>query len=229
MNIFQNKKMEKDIYYDIYYLVHITNNYTKDWTELRTSKVEDYEDQFPGVYLTLITKENIHNIDLYPGKQILILSKNLLKQKNWHINLRDYNGYISEHNTYFPWNLNDAISKINSNENKDNIGHEVVFHDPIPMKYLCLVINNLSNVLNNKILPNFPIENKVEPDMTKEPFYCYPLEKNYTGVYPFPVSSREFFIKMAIMSKIDINLSTDEIVYLYSNRDKQHIEIFKNN
>jgi hypothetical protein len=100
---------------DIYYLVHITKNYTKDWTELRTSKVEDYEDQFPGVYLTLITKENIHNVDLYPGKQILIFSNKILEQLNWHINLRDYNGYISEHNTYFPWNLNDAVIKINKN------------------------------------------------------------------------------------------------------------------
>ena len=241
---------------DIYYLVHITDNYTEDWKELKTSEVEAYEYQFPGVYLTLITKENIHNVDLYPGKQILILSKNLLKQKNWHINLRDYNGYISEHNTYFSWNLTDAISKINSNENKDNIGHEVVFHDHIPMKYLCLVINNLSKVSNNMILPNIPIENKVEPDMTKEPFYCYPLEKNYTGIDPFPESSRDFFVKMEIMSKIDINLYTDEIIKkikekseidinlstdeiikkikekivdLYSNRDQQHIEIFKNN
>ena len=223
---------------DIYYLVHITDNDndTKYCTELRTSKVEDYEDQFPGVYLTLITKENIHNVDLYPGKkQILIFTKKLLEQLNWHINLRDYNGYISEHNTYFPWNLTDAISKINKNENKDNIGHEVVFHDPIPMKYLCLVINNLSKVSNNMILPNIPIENKVEPDMTKKPFYCYPLEKNYTGIDPFPESSRDFFIKMAIVGNVNINLPTNDIIkqikekipYLYANRQEQQIEILK--
>ena len=222
---------------DIYYLVHITKNYTKDWTELRTSKVEDYEDQFPGVYLTLITKKNIHNVNLYPGKQILIFSKKLLEQLNWHINLRDYNGYISEHNTYFPWNLTDAISKINKTENKDNIGNEVVFHDPIPMKYLCLVINNLSKVSNNMILPNIPIENKVEPDMTKKPFYCYPLEKNYTGIDPFPESSRDFFVKMAKVGNININLPTNDIIkqikekipYLYGKREEQQIEILKTN
>ncbi len=224
---------------DIYYLVHITknDNDTKDWTELRTSKVEDYEDQFPGVYLTLITKKNIHNVNLYPGKQILIFSKKLLEQLNWHINLRDYNGYISEHNTYFPWNLTYAISKINKTENKDNIGHEVVFHDPIPMKYLCLVINNLSKISNNMILPNIPIENKVEPDMTKKPFYCYPLEKNYTGIDPFPESSRDFFVKMAKVGNININLPNNDIIkqikekipYLYANREEQQIEILKTN
>ena len=220
---------------DIYYLVHTTNNYTKDWTELRTSKIEDYEHQFPGVYLTLITKKNIHKVNLYPdNKEILIFSKRLLEQKNYHINLRDYNGYISESNTYFSWNLNDAVSKINEIKN-NNIGNEVVFHDPIPIKYLCLVINNLSPVSNNMVLPNIPIENNVEPDTTLEPFYCYPLEKNYTGIQPFAESSRQFFVKMAMTSNVNINLHIDDIItqikkkipYLYANRNKQQIKILR--
>jgi len=221
---------------DIYYLVHTTNKYTEEWTELRTSNIDAYEDQFPGAYLTLITKDNIHNIQLFDpsNKQILIFSKRLLEQKNFHINLQDYNGYISENNTYFPWNLNEAVKKIN--DNKGNVGNEVIFHDAIPMDYLCLVINNLSPVVsNNMIIPNIPIENEVEADKTKEPFYCYPLEKNYSGINPFPESSRAFFVKMAKTCNVDSRLSTDNIInkiktkipYLYANRNKQQINVLK--
>ena len=220
---------------NIFYLVHTTNDYTEEWRELKTSRIEDYENQFPGVYLTLVTKENIHDVDLYPdNKQILIFSKKLLEQNNYHINLRDYNGYISENNTFFSWNLNDAVNKINETKNNIN-GNEVVFHDPIPIEYLCLVINNLSKVPNNMVLPNIPIENEVQPDMTKDPFYCYPLEKNYTGIDPFPESSRKFFVKMAMTCNVDINLPTDDIIkqikkkipYLYANRTKQQIKVLK--
>jgi hypothetical protein len=222
---------------NILYLLHTTNKYTEDWTELRQSKIEDYEDQFPGVYLTIITKENIHSVNLYPGldnKQLLIFSKKLLEQHNYHINVRDYNGYISENNTYFPWNLNDAIRKINKSKHK-HIGHEIVFHDPIPIQYMCLMIHNLSTVPNNLLLPMVPIENEFEPDTTKEPFYCYPLEKNYTGVDPFPESSRDFFVKMAMTCNVNPKLPTDEIIqeikknipFLYSHRDQQKINVLK--
>lgn len=224
---------------EIYYLVHTTNNYSKDWTELKTSKIENYEDQFPGVYLTLVTKDNIRKVSLFPGnKKILIFSNRLLEQQNYHINIRDYNGYISETNTYFPWNLNKAVDKINENENGYYIGHEVVFHDPIPMDYLCIVIDSLSTTVSlNMLLPNVPIQNKILPDMTKEPFYCYPLEKNYTGIDPFPESSREFFVKMAKTCNVDIRLPTDEIInkikkkipYLYANRNKQQIKMLNPN
>jgi hypothetical protein len=224
---------------DIYYLVHTTKKYNEDWKELQTSNIDNFEDQFPGVYLTLVTKDNIRKVSLFPGNtKILIFSNRLLEQQNYHINIRDYNGYISENNTYFPWNLNTAVHKINESENGEYIGHEVVFHDPIPMDYLCIVIDNVSSAVSpNALLPNVPIKNKTAPDMTKEPFYCYPLEKNYTGIDPFPESSREFFVKMAKTCNVDITLPTDEIInkikkkipYLYANRNKQQIKILKQN
>jgi len=213
----------------IYYLVHITDKYNPEWKELKTSKIEDFEDQFPGVYLSLITKDNITTNKLYFGKYILIFSKKLLEQKNYHINLRDYNGFISENNTYFPWNLDKAVQKLNET-------NEVIFHDPIPMNYLCAVINLLSPLISiNTILPHIQIENEIEPDMTKEPFYCFPLEKNYTGIDPLPESSRDFFVNMAKNCNVNINLPTNEIInkikekipYLYKNRNKQQINILK--
>lgn len=176
---------------DVLYLVHTTNKYTNGWKELSAAKIENYKDQFPGVFLTLITKQNINKVQLFlDNTQILIFSKRLLEQKNYHINLRDYNGFISETNTYFPWNLKAAVKKINNHTHI--IGNEVVFHDLIPIDYLCLVINNLSPIKfnntissNNRVLPNIPIQNNTKPDMTKEPFYCYPLEKSYGGIDPF--------------------------------------------
>ena len=35
-----------------------------------------------------------------------------LLQKNYHINFQDYNGIITEKNTYFPWNLDKFTKKI---------------------------------------------------------------------------------------------------------------------
>lgn len=223
---------------DVCYLVHTTNYYNSKWNQLNTSNIKEYEHQFPGAYLTIVTKKNINNVQLYPENyQILIYSRRLLEQKNYHINIRDYNGYISENNTYFPWNLNDAIKKIN--KNNEIFGNEVVFHDPIPNSYLCVVINHMSSNIKayNDLLPRIPIENNIEPDMSLEPFYCYPLEKNYTGINPFPESSRYFFVNMAKTCNVNTNLSTDEIITeikkkiinLYSNRNKQNIHFLKKN
>ena len=85
------------------------------------------------------------------------------------------------------------------------------------------------------MLPNISIENDVEPDMTKEPFYCYPLEKNYSGRDPLSESSREFYVKMAKTCNVDIRLTTDEIInkiklkipYLYANRNKQQLKLLQ--
>jgi hypothetical protein len=184
---------------DALYLVHMTNRYTRDWKELNRS--EDYENQFPGVYFTLVTKSNLSNIDLYPGNDCLVFSRKLLKQKNYHVNIRDYNGFITEINTLYPGDLSTSLLQVGPM-------NEVVFHHPVPLSYLCMVLDGC----DVGDLPVTPIENEVEPDMTKEPFHCYPLERNYTGVDPLPESSRDFFLKMAQMCNVDCNLSTDEII-----------------
>ena len=218
---------------NVLYLVHSTDKYSGDWTELKPSKDEG---QFPGVYFTIITKENIHKMELFPGKHLLLFSRRLLLQHNYHINLRDYNGNISENNTYFPWNLEDAVHQINIH--KHRIGNEAVFHDPISMEYLCIhthIVIQIPLNMNNLFLPNFFIENQVEPDMTKVPFYCYPFEKNYDGVDPLKESSRSFFQTMAKTCGVQPSLSTPDIIneikkrlhYLHANRNKQHLQYLK--
>ena len=195
---------------DILYLVHCTsnNNYEK-WDALIPSEMDIY--QYPGVYFSLITKFNLNKEELYPAKYTLIFSKKLLQQNNYHINIYDYNGHINEENTYYPWNLDKVIEKINLN--KKAFMNEVVFHDPIPMKYLCasLITYNISStaiptinsfIKSTLLLPPYELFNDEEPDMTKIPFYCYPYEMNCTGYMKLPLSSKEFYIKMAKMSNI---------------------------
>ncbi len=232
---------------DILYLVHNTYGYNNEWKELETAPFKASEHHFPGVYFTLITKDNLKTEDLY-GYQgdILIFSKKLLEQENYHINIRDYNGFINEENTYFPWNLNKAVKKIKQESKKGyDIGNEVVFHDNIPMKYLCLVIN-LKSIdltiadkhkckLSNIILPHYEIYNNEEPDKTKIPFYCIPFEDNYTGRGKYKMSSEKFYKKMAILCNVNQQQSREKIIEdiknkmneLYNNREKQKLKEYK--
>lgn len=216
----------------VLYLIHSTYNFDMNWNELKPSKIDDVNHQFPGVYFTLITKNNLERQILYYSKNILIFSKKLLEQENYHINIKDYNGFINEKNTYYSWNLDKAINKLN---NKKNTMNEIVFHDPIPLKYLCLniSINNFNNI--KKLLPKFEIYNDEEPDKTKIPFYCIPYEDNYTGFGKYNLSSKKFYKKMAILSNVNINQTREKIIEeikdkmldLYNNRNKQNLIEFK--
>jgi hypothetical protein len=235
---------------DIYYLLHKTKDYNEDWKKLKTSNIDNSDDQFPGVYLTLITKDNINNERLYPGKYGLIFSRKLLNQKNYHININDNNGMITETDTYYPWNIDKALYKIKISTEKTTM-NEVVFHDPISMEYLCEVIKfptaeELANLSDedfdkyrpNSLLPEEIMENDFEPDMTKEPFYCYPQD-NYTGVDKTSSSSKDFLETMAKVCNINTNTdkTLDEkelfdkikkkIPHLYSKRNEQNIQALK--
>ena len=239
---------------DIYYLLHKTKHYNKDWEELKTSSIDNSDDQFPGVYLTLITKDNIEREKLYSGKYVLIFSRKLLNQKNYHINIHDNNGMITETNTYYPWNINEAVDKIKENTTMNEVNTnmtEVVFHDPISMDYLCEVIEfptaeelveysdiSYNFYLSNHDLPREKRENKFEPDMLKEPFYCYP-QTDYKGdntAMDEKLSSPNDFLKtMAKVCNINTNLKKKDLIneikekipHLYSNRNEQNIQALK--
>ena len=224
---------------NVLYLIHITNNDYKDenhnlnWTELKPSG----NDQYPGVYFTLITTDNRLSEELYPGMNCLIFSRNLLKQFNYHINVTDNNGFISEGNTFFPCNLKKAVEKIKENVSlpidEQNINYqrmnEVVFHDPISMKYLCM---DIPTKISNDFLPDYPIENKVKPDTSLLPFYCFAQQEEKNRLK----SSLSFFKKMAMFCNIDKKYtSKNKIIkkikknanFLQSHRYKQNIKLLK--
>ena len=218
---------------NILYLVHMTDN---NITNFLSKSTED--DEFPGVYFSLITKYNLKYERLFPAKNCLIFSKQLLEQQNYHINFVDYNGFINESNTYYPWELDRVVKKLKSH--KGDFANEVVFHDNISLDYLCLKItlndisSNITN-LNELILPKYEMYNDIKPNKTILPFFCYAKENEYTGINPKKLSSNSFYKKMAIMCNIDTKLTREEIIEkinekideLNNNREKQKIKAFE--
>jgi hypothetical protein len=192
---------------DILYLVHASDDPNfNDWKEVKVSLKNSFitheNNQFPGVYFTLITKQNIDNVSIYPGKYLLFFSKDLLLQSNYHLNLYDHNGMVSEHNTYYPWNLDEFLEEQNKiiKQNRilgdDNykIDSEVVFHDNISIEYLCKYIerpntpidkNDSIEIIIEKInkvytlLPREPLTCGTHTMQNEHPFYCYPFENTY--------------------------------------------------
>lgn len=122
------------------------------WKYLKPSVLDYGTGQFPGVYFTLITKDNLLTEELLTKSYCLIFSKNLLKQRNYHVNETDNNGFITENNTYFPWNLKEAVEEIKKNSlissSETGINYrlmnEVIFHNPVPMEYCCMEIDRSS-------------------------------------------------------------------------------------
>lgn len=227
---------------DIYYLIHATNNPDcHSWNELKKSDFNT-DDQFPGIYMSVITKYNIESESIYPGKYLMIFSKILLGQQNYHINAKDYNGIITEKNTYYPWNL----SKFLNCRDKSSM-NEIIFHDNIDIKY-CHKIIDTTGLEYKSLLPKISLdfsERELLPDISALPFYCYPFQTIYTGINPLPQSSKEWYIMMSKMAdiKIDDSNNIDDIrddirdyirdkirekaEYLYINRDKQKIIYLK--
>lgn len=226
---------------EILYLVHTTSKKYKDengnliWSEIKAIET----DQHPGAYFSLITKDNRLTEKLFPATECLIFSRNLLKQINYHINMCDNNGLMTEGNTFFPWNLEAAVEKIRENSllplHEENVNYhrmnEVVIHDAVPMEYLCLDMQ--TKFFSNDFLPDYHIENEVNPNMSLLPFYCFAeLEENnrYKG------SSINFFKKIAELCNIDKTLSKDEIIqkiiekapFLQKNRHLQNIVMLQN-
>lgn len=225
---------------DILYLVHTTSKKYKDengnliWKEIKTLGI----DQHPGCYFSLITKYNRLTEKIFPGTECLIFSKKLLKQINYHINICDNNGFITEENTFFPWNLEEAVKKIKENANlpldKDNVNYhrmnEVIFHDAVSIDFLCLDMP--CKFFSNDFLPDYSIENNINPNLTLLPFYCF-AQPEQDNRYK---SSINFFKKLAYIFNIDTNLSKDEIInkiiekapFFQENRHLQNIDILIN-
>lgn len=222
---------------DIFYLIHVTNDkQCTTWNELITSDFNTTH-QFPGCYLSVITKYNINSESIYPGKYILVFSKKLLLQTNYHFNIIDYNGIITEKNTYYPWSIDEFVCKNNNicKQGKHPMS-EIVFHDNIDMNYCCRIINiDNKNVKTNNYLPEISIYNDELPDMSKLPFYFFPFEHIYTGYKPLPKSSNEWFnmiLKIANITlekedKFDKNIEKIKNIaeLLYNNRKLQNINV----
>ena len=216
---------------DILYLVHSTNT---DPNKIKYIKIKniDIRDEYPGIYLSLVTKQNYKNINIYPGKYKIILSRKLLLQNNYHININDANGNITKNNTYFPYQINKIYKKISGL-------NEIIFHNNINMKYCCKIIekpniNNINEYMkyinNNYNLPNNIIENNIKPNMRFLPNYIYANELNYTGKTKIEKSLKWSKIKAKMTNIKNINNNIKKLnenimnVSEYYNKNRKNIK-----
>lgn len=210
----------------VLYLVHMTNSDPRKWAHKELMTTEYSESQFPGAFFSLITDFNI-DVEQLGGnyesgtEYAMIFSTNLLYQNNYHLNLVDYNGIITERNTFFPWKISEGVEMLKYQQVHRN---EIVFHDNVPFSFLVDI--------RVDGLPRMPAIPRGIPNTSRLPFYAYCFEDKYTGIDPLPKSSKSFFLRMARLARLSpvphtIKDIVDEIKkkapYLYSHRDQQNI------
>lgn len=169
------------IHPDFLYVAHSLSS--RAWERVQREKVlitpqVEWIHQFPGVYMSLVTKHNVSFEQFYEGNVLLLFSRRLLEQKNYHVNYIDHNGIITR-KTVYPWNLNKFLEYEKKYENI--IGNEITFHDKIDLKYLCKVIDMSKTKNVHSLLPKSQLENNKSPDLSKLPFLGYVDTRIYTG------------------------------------------------
>jgi hypothetical protein len=202
---------------------------------------ENFCDEFPGVYMSYISKSDIKKKISYIGKVLLIFDKTLLQQKNYHINLVDNNGYISENITYFPFNLHklpnkEDIEKFYKNIYGSTPSNEIIFHDKIHLSSLCEIwvknidiYNDLINKIPEKYHKIMKIKLFYEEDVKRPnniildkkslPFYIsldYLRSGCYQILYPYKnkkQSSKNHYINIALIANIPLNVIYQNELY----------------
>lgn len=121
-------------------------------------KEKDFADEFPGIYMSPITEREIEKKPSYFGPIIFCFSNKILQQKNYHINITDNNGFITESITYFPHNIDTLpnitdVEKYYKQHYDSYVSGEIVFHDKININLICeiwcLNLETFNNIINN--------------------------------------------------------------------------------
>jgi len=193
-------------------------------------KDKHFSGEFPGIYLSYITDNDLKSNIMYWGNVQLVFSKKLLEQKNYHINIVDNNGRISENITYFHSNLDKMpkmkdVEKFYKDIHDSYPGNEIVFHDKVSLSSLCEIwVRNKKNynILMEKLPEKYKelvkIKRKyskrvncpknIELDKKSLPFLLsldYRRSTYADELYPYKtkkISSKTFFKKMAMLANI---------------------------
>ena len=194
----------------------------------------DFSGGFPGIYMEYITDTNISKPLLIGEGVWFVFSKKLLEQKNYHCNIIDNNGFISENITYFNFNLDkmpkqsDVIKFYKDIYGDYFPGNEIVFHDKISLSALCEIWVNTKKQYNElfsklpskygnliKLKRKYPRKinypKNIEIDTKSLPFLIsidLSRSRYYKEKYPYKTktkSSKSFFKKIAKIAGISDN------------------------
>ncbi len=194
----------------------------------------DFNSEFPGIFMNYITDTNISKpIGNSEPIILLVFSKKLLEQKNYHLNIIDNNGLFSENITYFSFNLDKMPNQSDVIKFYKNIygnfpGNEIVFHDKISLSALCEIwvttkkqYNELISKLPSKYSNLVKIKRKytrkvncpknIEIDTKSLPFLIsldFGKSGLYKAFYPYKTkteSSKSHFKKIAKIAGISDN------------------------
>ena len=174
------------------------------------SKISIYE--FPGVFTSLIRNVEIGEpINKYYKKEVLLIfSKVLLKQHNYHIRLHDNMGHLDK-DAYTKKSLNDIADRLLS----DN---ELVFHDPISLQALESILVTDRNIYKKL----YPILQKINKEDLLVFTQTYP-DINYNKYCDLPVKTLN---KMGI---INTRLKPNFCYYIPSGTPEHVIPRFAEN
>ena len=221
------------LYTNIERVKHNSNSNGVLSTKSSSYKETDFVNEFPGVYTSPITESNIGKHPKYYGPIIFCFSNKLLQQKNYHINITDNNGRITENITYFPHNI-DTLPNLTDAEKYYKQHYdaypsaEVIFHDKININLICeiwcldletynIIIKNISKEFKNYIKikiskKNTNIKCNIDEkylDLQSLPFYIS-IDCNRTGfnklLYPCKTkenSSTTHYKKILRIANID--------------------------
>lgn len=194
----------------------------------------DFSGGFPGIYMEYITDTNISKPLLIGEGVWFVFSKKLLEQKNYHCNIIDNNGFISENITYFNFNLDkmpkqsDVIKFYKDIYGDYFPGNEIVFHDKISLSALCEIWVNTKKQYNElfsklpskygnliKLKRKYPRKincpKNIEIDTKSLPFLIsidLSRSRYYKEKYPYKTktkSSKSFIKKIAKIAGISDN------------------------
>lgn len=225
----------------------VASMYENKWSENK------YGEEFPGIFMNYITENDVHDSIRYWGDIMLVFSKKLLNQNNYHINIIDNNGYISENLTFFKFNIDKMPNQKDVVDFYEKIymdypGNEIVFHDKIHISSLCEIwvdkkenyhklIKQIPKKYINlvKIKRKYPksvkCPNKIKIDTESLPFLLsldFMKSSYFKAYYPYKnktTSSKTFYKKMCHLANI-----TDKEIQKYdlTNPKKLNKYLIKN-
>ena len=114
-------------------------------------------DEFPGLYTSYV----VHRDDFAPMSAdiVLVFGRDLLRQKNFHLNLSNLNGWFAAGNTFFPEDVNQSfLKRARAYLRRHGVAtddNEVVFHDGLDTRLVeYILVGGGTQTKQTKLISN---------------------------------------------------------------------------